>query len=64
MEINLQVASEADIEAALSKYYAERSGGVATDPRYKEVIEDLTREHVEIEAAAAATAQWSRPMRR
>jgi type IV pilus assembly protein PilB len=53
MEINLQVASEADIEAALSKYYADRSGGVAADPRYKEVIEDLTREHVEIEAAAA-----------
>jgi len=53
MEINLQVASEADIEAALTKYYAERSGGVSTDPRYKEVIEDLTREHVEIEAAAA-----------
>ena len=27
-EIDLQVASEADIEAALSKYYAERGGGV------------------------------------
>jgi general secretion pathway protein E/type IV pilus assembly protein PilB len=52
-EIDLRVASEADIEAALSKYYAER-GGVATDPRLKEAIEDLTREHVEIEAAAAA----------
>ena len=53
LEINLQVASEADIEDALSKYYADRSGGVQTDPRYKEVIEDLTREHVEVEAAAA-----------
>jgi general secretion pathway protein E/type IV pilus assembly protein PilB len=53
MEIDLRVASEADIEGALGKYYAERSGGVAADPRYKEVIEDLTREHVEIEAAAA-----------
>ena len=51
-EIDLRVASEADIEGALSKYYAER-GGVATDPRLKEAIEDLTREHVEIEAAAA-----------
>src|SRR5712692_5259084 len=30
MEINLQVASEADIEAALSKYYGERGG--VTDP--------------------------------
>ena len=51
-EIDLRVASEADIEGALSKYYAEK-GGVATDPRLKEAIEDLTREHVELEAAAA-----------
>jgi len=54
MDITLQVASDADIEAALSKYYAERGGGgIAADPRYKEAIEDLTREHVEIQAAAA-----------
>jgi general secretion pathway protein E/type IV pilus assembly protein PilB len=53
-EIDLRVASESDIEAALSKYYAERGGGVATDPRLKAAIEDLTREHVELEAAAAA----------
>ena len=53
-EVELRVASETDIEAALSKYYAERSGGLTADPRLKEAIEDLTREHVEIEAAAAA----------
>lgn len=54
MDITLQVASEADIEAALSRYYAERGGGgIASDPRYKEAIEDLTREHVEIEQAGA-----------
>jgi len=53
-EVSLQVASEPDIEAALSKYYAERGSGVATDPRLKAAIEDLTREHVELEAAAAA----------
>ncbi len=53
MEITLQVASEPDIEGALSRYYADRSGGITSDPRYKETIEDLTREHVEIEAAAA-----------
>ncbi|HEV2392878.1 MAG TPA: ATPase, T2SS/T4P/T4SS family [Verrucomicrobiae bacterium] len=55
MEITLQVASEADIETALSRYYAERggTGAIMSDPRYKEAIEDLTREHVEIEAAAA-----------
>ena len=47
-EIDLRVASEADIEAALSKYYAER-GSAVTDPRLKEAIEDLTREHVEVD---------------
>ncbi len=47
MEINLQVASESDVENALNRYYAERAG-VEVDPRYKEVIEDLTREHVEV----------------
>ena len=52
-EVELRVASEADIEAALSKYYAERGGGgITADPRLKQVIEDLTREHVEVEAAA------------
>jgi type IV pilus assembly protein PilB len=50
-EIDLRVASESDIEAALSKYYAER-GGMTTDPRLKEAIEDLTREHVEVEKGA------------
>jgi general secretion pathway protein E/type IV pilus assembly protein PilB len=53
-EVELRVASEPDIEAALSKYYAERSGGMTADPRLKEAIEDITREHVEIDAAAAA----------
>jgi len=51
-EINLQVASDADIEAALSKYYGER-GGMAADPRLKAAIEDITREHVEIDQATA-----------
>jgi type IV pilus assembly protein PilB len=52
-DIDLRVASEADIEAALSKYYAERGGGgVATDPRLKEAIEDLTREHVQVTGSA------------
>ena len=52
MEINHQVASESDIESALNKYYAER-GGAAMNPQFKEVVEELTREHVEIEKAAA-----------
>jgi general secretion pathway protein E/type IV pilus assembly protein PilB len=52
-DISIQVASEADIEAALSKYYAERGGGMSADPRLKEAIEELTREHVEVQAAGA-----------
>jgi len=53
-EIDLRVASDEDIEAALSKYYAERGGGgISADPRLKQVIEDLTREHVEVQAADA-----------
>ena len=51
-EVELRVASESDIEAALSRYYAERTG-VGTDPRLKEVIEDLTREHVEVTMGGA-----------
>ena len=52
VDIDVRVASEPDIEAALTKYYAERGGGGGTvDPRMKEVIEDLTREHVEVSGA-------------
>lgn len=64
-EIDLRVASESEIEACLSKYYAERSGGMTADPRLKEAIEDLTREHVEIEAAAVgdgATVEADAPL--
>ncbi len=52
MEITLQVASEPDIEAALSKYYAERggAGAMAADPRYQKTIEELTQEHVQVTA--------------
>jgi len=53
-DIDLRVASEADIEAALNKYYADR--GAAGDPRLKEVVEELTREHVEVTAAGADDA--------
>jgi len=50
-DITLQVASEEDIEAALNRYYAERGGML--DPKYKALVDELTQEHVEIEAAAA-----------
>jgi general secretion pathway protein E/type IV pilus assembly protein PilB len=56
MEISLQVASESDIESALSKYYAERggsSGGMrAADPALADTIKELTEDHVEIEMGA------------
>jgi general secretion pathway protein E/type IV pilus assembly protein PilB len=48
-EINLQVASEADVEAALGRYY----GGREVDPRFKEAIEELTKEHVQIDVGTA-----------
>jgi general secretion pathway protein E/type IV pilus assembly protein PilB len=54
MEVSLQVASEPDIEAALSKYYADRGAGKVreTDPALADTIKELTQEHVEIEASA------------
>jgi general secretion pathway protein E/type IV pilus assembly protein PilB len=54
-EVDLRVAGEADIETALKKYYGgERGGGGAreADPRLKDTIEELTREHVEVNAQA------------
>jgi type IV pilus assembly protein PilB len=55
MEISLQVASDGDIEAALSKYYAEKGGGggggggVRTaDPQLANTIKELTEDHVEV----------------
>lgn len=54
-DVTVQVASEADIENALSKYYGGERGGSKreTDPRLTETIKELTQEHVDITAAAA-----------
>jgi general secretion pathway protein E/type IV pilus assembly protein PilB len=46
-EIELRVASEPDIEAALNKYYGGEKKGIAEDSRFKDVIQELTEEHVE-----------------
>ena len=46
-EIELRVASEQDIEAALNKYYGGEKRGIAEDSRFKDVIQELTEEHVE-----------------
>ena len=55
MDITVQVASEADIESALSKYYAERGGGGGgggvrvADPALADTIKELTEDHVEVQ---------------
>jgi type IV pilus assembly protein PilB len=52
LEVNLQVASEPDIEAALGRYYTEKGGGRTTvvDPMMTETIRELTQDHVEVQA--------------
>jgi type IV pilus assembly protein PilB len=52
-DISLQVASDADIEAALSKYYGDRGGGMVADPRISQAIKELTEEHVQVEEVMA-----------
>jgi general secretion pathway protein E/type IV pilus assembly protein PilB len=52
-DISLQVASDSDIEAALSKYYGERGGGMVADPRISQAIKELTEEHVQIGEVSA-----------
>jgi general secretion pathway protein E/type IV pilus assembly protein PilB len=47
MEIIHQVASEADIENALNKYYGADKKGLGENEKFKSTIEELTREHVE-----------------
>ena len=47
-EIELRVASEQDIESALNKYYGStEKKSIAEDARFKDVIQELTEEHVE-----------------
>jgi general secretion pathway protein E/type IV pilus assembly protein PilB len=50
MEIDLRVASEPEIEAALTKYYADKGG--LTSPHLEKTIQELTAEHVELTKAA------------
>ncbi|MFZ0827021.1 MAG: ATPase, T2SS/T4P/T4SS family [Verrucomicrobiia bacterium] len=47
-EIELRVASEPDIEMALNKYYGgTEKKSIAEDARFKDVIQELTEDHVE-----------------
>ena len=54
--INIQVASEQDIENALTKYYGEKKG-VVTDERFKDVMKDLDAERTGNVADAAALVE-------
>jgi general secretion pathway protein E/type IV pilus assembly protein PilB len=64
-EINLQVAAEADIEAALSKYYGGRG-----DSRVEQMIQEITKGEVEVvqlgevgsPAADGATVEADAPL--
>jgi len=51
-EVDLRVASDADLEAALGKYYGGERGAtrtmMAADPKLQETIKELTEEHVEV----------------
>ena len=64
-EINIAVATEQDIESALSKYYAEKKG-VVVDDRFKDVMKDLDAERggptVVDEAVAAEAAEADAPL--
>jgi len=47
-EIELRVASEPDIEAALNRYYGGEKKSIAEDSRFKDVIQELTEDNVEV----------------
>jgi len=50
-DIELRVASEQDIETALNKYYGgDKKKSMGDNAEFKGVIEELTRDHVEINA--------------
>ena len=60
-EITLQVASESDIENALTKYYGAEKKGIE-DERFKGVIEELTEEHVEATADEETVVEADAPL--
>jgi type IV pilus assembly protein PilB len=46
-EIELRVATEQDIESALNRYYGGEKKTIEQDARFKDVIEELTVDHVD-----------------
>ncbi len=60
-EIELRVASEADIEAALNKYYGGEKKKVDAGI-FNDVIKELTSEHVEVKADDGADVESDAPL--
>ena len=65
-DVNIQVASEQDIESALTKYYGREKKGIQ-DERFKDVIKDFDAEHgagdaVETAAAIEEAAEGDAPL--
>ena len=63
-EIEPRVASEQDIEAALNKYYGaeKRRGAMAENQEFKDVVERLTLENVEVKDDAGADVEADAPL--
>ena len=62
MEIVHQVASEADIENALAKYYGKDKKGLEEDSRFADVVKQLTEEHVEAVKDEEAVVEADAPL--
>ena len=56
-EIDPKVASEPEIEAALNKYYGAEKKALA-DGAFKDVIQELTMNEVEVGKADSDGAEW------
>jgi type IV pilus assembly protein PilB len=61
MDVNTQVASEPDIENALAKYYGGEKRGM-DDGAFKEVIQELTEEHVQVEVEKGGEVEADAPL--
>ena len=62
-EIEIRVASEQDIEAALNKYYGgEKKRSMGDNQEFKGVIEELTRDHVEVVADGGGEVEADAPL--
>ena len=62
-EIEPRVASEQDIEGALNKYYGgEKRRSMADNAEFKGVIEELTRDNVEVADDAGAEVEADAPL--